>query len=162
MALFTTQKSQRFLLRSVISLFSFLWIIGIISPCLKINVLHTIYPFQKMLYSNVCHQYDHKSFSCNDISFLVCARCTGIYFGAFISSVIILFGNFRLSFKTKYLYFFSVPMLLDVIFYSSGIYQYNKYFASLTGILFGSGIFIYILSAIEYLLFIKQQNYNEL
>ena len=53
-------------------------------------------------------------------------------------------------------------MLLDVIFYSSGIYQYNKYIASLTGILFGSGIFIYILSAIEYLLFTEQKNKNEL
>ncbi|MDP2365676.1 MAG: DUF2085 domain-containing protein, partial [Ignavibacteria bacterium] len=116
----------------------------------------------KIIYSNVCHQNDHKSFTCNDISFLVCARCTGIYFGAFISSLTILFVNFNLSFKTKYLYIFSVPMLLDVIFYSSGIYQYNKYFASLTGILFGSGIFLYILSAIEYLLFIQQKNNNEL
>ena len=115
-----------------------------------------------MFYSNVCHQDIRKSFTCNEISFLVCARCTGIYFGAFISSLIILLGNFSLSFKTKYLYIFSAPLLLDVIFYSSGIYQYNKYIASLTGFLFGSSIFLYILGAIEYLLFIKQKNNNDI
>lgn len=160
--MFNTQNSKRILFRSVIAFVLSLWIIGIISPCLNINLLYSIYPFQKMLYSNVCHQDINKTFTCNDTPFLVCARCTGIYFGAFISSIIILFGNFRLSFRTKYLYLFSIPILLDVIFYSSGIYHYNKYFASLTGLLFGCSIFLYILSAIEYFLFIKQKNINEL
>jgi uncharacterized membrane protein len=138
------------------------WIIGIISPCLNINSLHSIYPFQKMLYSNVCHQDVNKSFACNCIPFLVCARCSGIYFGALISSVVILISNIKLKFKTKYLYLLSIPMLLDVFFYSIGIYPYNKFIASSTGFLFGSSIFLYILSALENLLFINQKNNNDI
>jgi uncharacterized membrane protein len=138
------------------------WITGIISPCLNINLPNSIYPFQKMLYSNVCHQDVNKSFACNGIPFLVCARCTGIYFGALMSAVVILISNFKLRFKTKYLYLLSIPILLDVLFYSIGIYPYNKFIASSTGFLFGSSIFLYILSALEYLLFINQKNNNDL
>ena len=156
--MFNAQNSKRILFRSVIIFVLFLWIIGIISLCLKLNFLYPIYPFQKTFYSNVCHQDINKTFTCNDKPFLVCARCTGIYFGAFISSLIILLGNFRLTFKTKYLYVFSIPILLDVILYSSGIYQYNKYIALSTGFLFGCIIFLYILSAIEYFLFIDKKN----
>ena len=114
-----------------------------------------------MFYSIVCHQDINKTFTCNGTPFLVCARCTGIYFGAFFISVIILLGNFSFGFKTKYLYTLSVPMLLDVILYSSGIYNYDKYIASFTGFLFGCSIFLYILSAIEYFLLIKQKNIND-
>lgn len=138
------------------------WITGIISPCLNLKSLNSIYPFQKMLYSNICHQDVHKSFICHNIPFLVCTRCTGIYFGALISAVVILILNIKLKFKTKFLYLLSIPMLFDVLFYSIGIYPYNKFIAASTGILFGSSIFLYILSALEYLLFDKQKNNNDI
>ena len=155
-------KAKSTFLRIILLIFLLIWITGIISPCLNINSLNSIYPFQKMLYSHVCHQGVNKSFTCDSIPFLVCARCTGIYFGALISAVVILTSNFKLKFKTKYLYFLSIPMLFDVLFYSIGIYPYNKFIASSTGFLFGSSIFLYILSALEYLLFIKQKNNNDL
>jgi len=56
----------------------------------------------------------------------------------------------------------SAPMLLDVILQIFGLYSYNKYLSSFTGFLFGSSVFLYILSAIENLLFSKQKNKNEL
>ena len=155
-------KAKSKFLRIILLIFLLVWITGIISPCLNINSLHSIYPFQKMLYSNVCHQDVNKSFACNNIPFLVCARCTGIYFGAIISAAVILLSNIKLKFKTKYLYLLSIPMLLDVLFYSTGIYPYNKFIASSTGFLFGSTIFLYILSAFEYLLFINQKNNNDI
>jgi hypothetical protein len=40
-------------------------------------------------------------------------------------------------------------MLADVIFYSIGLYHYNKILAAATGFLFGSAVFLYILNAIE-------------
>jgi hypothetical protein len=46
-------------------------------------------------------------------------------------------------------------MLADVISCSVGFYEYNKFAAAVTGILFGSAVFIYILSAIENSLFKK-------
>jgi len=151
-------KAKSRFLRFILLIFIFVWTTGIISPCLSISSLNSFYPFQKILYSNVCHQNVNKSFICNGISFLVCARCTGIYFGAFISEVVIMIFNIKMKFKTKYLYLLSIPMLLDVLFYSIGIYPYNKFVASSTGLLFGSSIFLYILSALEYLLFIKLKN----
>jgi len=160
--LFSSNKAKSKFLRIIPLIFLLAWVVGFISPCLNINSLNSIYPFQKMLYSNICHQDVQKSFICNDIPFLVCARCTGIYFGAFISAAVILILNITLILKTKYLYLLSIPMLLDVLFYSIGIYPYNKFIASSTGFLFGSSIFLYILSALEYLLFIKQKNNNDL
>lgn len=109
-----------------------------------------------MFYSTVCHQNENKSFTCNGIPFLVCARCTGIYFGTFLSSIIII-GTKRIdqiNFNQQVL--FSLPMLLDVFLYSLGLYDYNKIIAASTGFLFGSTIFLYILSNVEYLLFTKQ------
>ena len=160
--MFSSIKAKSKFLRIILLLFLLVWITGIISPCLNINSLNSFYPFQRMLYSNVCHQDVNKSFTCNGIPFLVCARCTGIYFGALISAVVILILSIKLKFKTKFLYLLSIPMLLDVLYYSFGIYPYNKFIASSTGLLFGSSIFLYILSTLEYLLFIKQKNNNGL
>jgi hypothetical protein len=46
-------------------------------------------------------------------------------------------------------------MLFDVLFLTFGIYEYNKLVSSITGFLFGSIVFLYILSAIENLLLQK-------
>jgi uncharacterized membrane protein len=108
-----------------------------------------------MIYSTTCHQNQIKSFSCDGIPFLVCSRCFGIYLGAFITSFIILFASSIQNLELKHLVLFSLPMLADVIFYTAGIYDYNKIIASSTGLLFGSTIFLYILYNIEYLLFTK-------
>ena len=50
------------------------------------------YPFLKQIYSTVCHQTDYKSIEFNGINFLVCARCCGIYFGALLGAVYLLFA----------------------------------------------------------------------
>jgi hypothetical protein len=44
-------------------------------------------------------------------------------------------------------------MLADVIFYTIGLYHYNKIISTITGLLFGSSVFAYILTAIENSLF---------
>jgi hypothetical protein len=48
-------------------------------------------------------------------------------------------------------------MLLDVILVNIGIYEYNKSISAFTGLLFGSTVFVYILSAIENLLYSKKK-----
>jgi len=110
------------------------------------------------MYSKVCHQNMSKSFVCNDIPLLVCARCTGIYFGSAITSLVFLFFFKTIILKTRYLLIFSTPVLIDVISISLKIYPYNKIISSGTGFLFGSVVFIYILSGIENLLFTKKNN----
>ncbi len=143
------------LLRFIIFIIAVIWFTGLISPCIKNNFLHSFYPYLKLGYSTVCHQNVDKSFTCENGTFLVCARCTGIYMGVLISSLIILIPQITIKIKTWQLILFSLPMLADVIFYSIGLYQYNKIIAAITGILFGSAVFLYILGAIENSLYTK-------
>lgn len=152
------QVFQRKLLRFGFLFFAAIWFFGVISPCFNFDLVNSFYPFQKQIYSTVCHQNTHKSFSCNNIPFLVCARCTGIYAGALISAFVTIFYSRQFLLKTKFLIIFSIPMLLDVILLNIGVYNYIHSLSAITGLLFGSSVFLYILSAIENLLFSKSKN----
>lgn len=153
------QVLRRRLIRFGLFLVVALWFMLIISPC--INFLNSFYPFQKQLLSTVCHQNTYKTFFCNYTPLLVCARCTGIYAGAlFVSFAVILYSK-QFIFKTNYLALLSAPMLIDVILLNFGFYNYYKPLSAFTGFLFGSSVFLYILSAIENLLFSKQKLKNE-
>lgn len=143
------------LFRFIIFIISAIWFTGLISPCIKNNFLHLLYPYLKIGYSTVCHQNVNKTFTCGTSAFLVCARCTGIYFGVLITSLVLLIPQINIKVRTGYLILFSIPMLADVIFYSIGLYQYNKIVAAFTGVLFGSSVFLYILGAIENSLYTK-------
>jgi uncharacterized membrane protein len=153
--LFKDKSIQKKILRIGLFIFSAIWILGIAAP--GFDLFTSLYPFQKQLYSTVCHQNISKSFICNDMPFLVCARCTGIYAGTIISAFILIGFSKNFIFKTKYLIILAAPLLLDVIFLTFSFYSYNKYLSSFTGVLFGSSVFLYILSAIENLLFTKQK-----
>ena len=144
---------SRKLLRLILFILAFIWFMGIISYCFDFSSISALYPFQKQLYSTVCHQNINKSFTCNGIPFFVCARCTGIYFGALIAASIILFLTKPLKIKTNLLFLFSLPMLTDVILMNIGLYNYNRLLSAFTGLLFGSAVFLYILEAIENLLY---------
>lgn len=152
---------SRFFLRITLFFLSLIWFAGIISPCVDVNFAHINYPILKLLYSHVCHQTTDKSFFCNNNQFLVCSRCSGIYSAVLLTSFIILFINKHLTAKTSYLVLFSIPMLLDVILYSIGIYEYSKSIAFITGLLFGSVVFLYILSGIENSFYQKSNLTNE-
>lgn len=132
-----------------------LWLVGFTSPCIDSSFLKSLFPIQKQLFSVVCHQEIERSFDCGNAALLVCARCSGIYFGSAIASLIIIFIRKSFIIKTKWLILFSLPMLLDVLLLTFGIYDYNKLVSSITGLLFGSIVFLYILSAIENLLLQK-------
>jgi len=155
------QGIRKKLLSFVLFFFAAIWVIGIFSPCFNFNFTGFLYPFQKQLYSTVCHQNTIKTFVCNDIPFFVCARCTGIYVGALISGLVLLIISKQFIFTLKYLMLFSLPMLIDVILLNFGIYAYIHLLSAFTGLLFGSSVFLYILSAIENLLFSNQINQNE-
>ncbi|MCK5457600.1 MAG: DUF2085 domain-containing protein [Melioribacteraceae bacterium] len=110
-----------------------------------------------MLYSHVCHQQPEKVISIDGHNLLVCSRCTGIYLGSFVSSLILLFVPVIKISKIKYLVFATVPMLIDVILYSSGVYTYSKELALFSGILFGIAGIIYIYNGLQILLAEKRK-----
>ncbi len=142
---------SRKILRVFIFLSLSIWCLGIISDLIIANPAYAAvsHPVLKKIYGTVCHQIDDKTFSFNGQKLFVCARCTGIYLGALITSFISLFYFRKINFGMKLLYASMLPMLLDVIFTSIGFYSYIKYLAFSTGIFFGSIVFIYILAAIE-------------
>ncbi|HOJ06844.1 MAG: DUF2085 domain-containing protein [Ignavibacteriota bacterium] len=144
------------LLRFFLFTASVIWLTGIISPCLDIGLFRALYPFQKQVYSIVCHQDINKSFNCSNIYFLVCARCSGIYLGSAIISLAVILVNRPIKIKTKLLVLLSLPLLADVLFTTIKLYNYNKLLSAITGLLFGSIVFLYILSAIENLLLQKK------
>jgi uncharacterized membrane protein len=100
----------------------------------------------------VCHQQTQKLITIGGIKTMVCARCAGIYIGMFLSSVLFLFKDFDKKFKIKFLLLSSVPMIADVILYSSGIYFYSRTAAFFTGLFFGSVGFSYFYNSVKELL----------
>ncbi|MDT3696554.1 MAG: DUF2085 domain-containing protein [Ignavibacterium sp.] len=144
------------LFRLFLFVLSVIWLTGIISPCFDINLFKTVYPFQKQFYAVVCHQDINKSFTCSNIYFLVCARCSGIYLGSALTALAVILINGSFKIKTKLLVFFSLPLLADVLFTTLKVYNYNKIISAATGLFFGSIVFLYILSAIENLLLQKK------
>lgn len=118
---------------------SAVWIAGFsLLPFLpKDNSLQAIYPFLKVNYARVCHQQSDKCFRINGSYFLVCARCTGIYIGAFFGLFFSLFP-FTKYFRSTYKYFvvFSIIMFIEVLINNFLLGSYNKTSALFTGYLF--------------------------
>jgi len=106
-------------------------------------------PFLDKFYSLVCHQNPHKLLSINGYSTLVGARCTGIYFGFLLSAAIFIFVIKISEPKIKYFIFAAIPMALDVLFHTIGVYPYSKTIALITGLLLGSVGFIYFYDALK-------------
>lgn len=125
-----------------------IWNIGILWELIVFYLPSSFYllPFLKYNYSIVCHVQPEKLFEYAGLHTLVCSRCAGIYFGAFISSFIILIGFKKIT-SSKLLLLSSLPIFIDIILYSINIYSYSKYIALLTGLLLGSIGFFYIHSS---------------
>ena len=129
----------------------FLWVLGFSSPLIfnKSDSTIVLYPLFHKIYSGVCHQIDYKSFSSFGYHFHVCARCSGIYLGVLIGSILSLFYYNHKHLKIRYLYFAALPLIFDVLFQSMDFLPYIKISAFATGLIFGFTVFVFFLSAIE-------------
>ncbi|GAB6281659.1 MAG: hypothetical protein STSR0008_04000 [Ignavibacterium sp.] len=113
-------------------IFSF---IQIIFPKNEIVILFS--PFIKKLYSNVCHQADHKLLIINGEKTFICARCIGIYFGSLISLLLLfILPKFKIKINLKIILFSFMILISDVILHTLHIYDYSKVLALFTGIFF--------------------------
>jgi len=139
-----------------------LWVLGIFIEVIipQFDNLAFLYPFLKIIYSHVCHQQPEKVLSIDGNNLLVCSRCTGIYLGSLVASLILLFVPIIKINNIKYLILATVPMLIDVILYSSGVYSYSKELALFSGILFGIAGIIYIYNGLQILLAEKRKGKN--
>jgi len=107
------------------------------------------YPFLVKAYSVVCHQHPEKLITIAGHKTLVCARCFGIYLGALISSLFLIFIPLKFKLNARYLLLAAVPMFLDVIFYSFGLYYYSQLISAVTGLLLGGTGFFYFYGGLE-------------
>lgn len=153
---------MNFYLKLLFFLLILLWVLGIFIEVIipQSDSLAFLYPYLKLLYSHVCHQQPEKMLSIDTHNLLVCSRCTGIYLGSLFSSFILLFAPVIRINNIKYLIFATVPMFIDVILYSSGVYTYLKELALFSGILFGIVGIIYIYNGLEILLAKKRKGKN--
>ncbi len=114
--------------------------------------LFYLIPYLKQNYSFVCHQDAHKLIKSGHYETLVCARCAGIYIGAFLAALANIFIAKKVTVKKEALFIGGAPMIFDSIATTFGLYPYFKTIAFLTGSLFGVVSFLYFYNAIIELL----------
>ena len=137
-----------------------MWISGFLSPILLPGTDPLLNYSLDRIYSKVCHQESYKCIRIAEAEMFVCARCAGIYFGAFIISSLFLFReNPKLNIKIFLLA--SIPLLADVIFTTTELYNYYQPIAFLTGLIFGSIICLFLIAEIKNFSFNKSINRNE-
>lgn len=131
-----------------------IWFAGIFYECAIefVNSLIIGYPIIHNTYSLVCHQDTDKLINLSCGTTLVCARCTGIYTGLLLNSLITIFLIPEIKTSFKLLVLFTVPMLLDVLFVILNFYPYMKAAAFTTGFLFGSILFLYLYNGLNKLI----------
>ena len=105
--------------------------------------------FLSKFYSGVCHQHEIKLLEVFGIESMVCSRCAGIYAGVLLTSFLLLFITVEENLGIKLLLLSSIPLILDVVFYNLGLYNYSKTTAFSTGIFFGSAGFYYFYIGLE-------------
>jgi uncharacterized membrane protein len=138
------------LLRIIIFLLISVWYLGLsFQIVFSSSGLFVLTPFIKKIYSNVCHQETYKTIFLGTQQFLVCSRCLGIYTG------MLFFSGISIFLKLKFQHFILMValsiafMLIDILLYNIGLYNYSQYIGFGTGLFFGSVTFIYILNEFE-------------
>jgi uncharacterized membrane protein len=103
------------------------------------------------LFSPVCHQNPARSFAFFGHSWAVCHRCTGIYFGLLLGSLVPFEWNSILqSPRLRRLWVICgvAPLLMDVMLQYSGIGTNTPVSRFLTGLLFGAMLSSLVLPAL--------------
>jgi uncharacterized membrane protein len=139
---------------------SLIWCLAIITPPIAVH-FGAIGPadFIYGLFSRICHQLNSHSLHLFDVKFAVCARCTAIYYGFFVSMILcplllrkIFPAALRktISNSPRTLFLSVLPILLDIGLSEIGVHQSTLVTRLLTGMIFGIALpFILIPPAAE-------------
>jgi uncharacterized membrane protein len=128
-------KSHLFITLGVLT-----WCIGLLLPPLVARWEYPSQAFSHQFYSFfslICHQFDERSLHLFGYKFGVCARCTGIYGGFFIGTLVFSIGR-RPAGKTILWWTLGLlPMLVDVVLDVSGLHSSSIALRCITGGIFG-------------------------
>lgn len=124
------------------------WCFGILSPSIfkEWELYAAVKPFLQLVYSPVCHQQNAKTIELNGAKLLVCARCSGIYFGIFLFSIAALLFSPKVKNGLYLLISAAVFMLFDVTSTTFGFYDYSKLLSFSTGFILGVSLLIFIIN----------------
>jgi len=89
----------------------------------------------------VCHRMPSRSFWFLEVPLGLCSRCTGLYFSAFATAIVLPFS--KISHNNKFLsysFWGLIPLIADGTLEHLGIYAGNNVLRFSTGILFGYSI----------------------
>jgi len=148
------------LTRIILLLILSLWIYGFLLPTITSidNTISNI--LLSGVYSKICHQQNAKCITIGGTSMLVCARCAGNYFGAFTAGLLSLLLIVP-SISRRVLILSAIPLGMDVLFVFTGVYIYSQGIAFATGLVFGSGVYLFLLNELENLFSKKPFQGNE-
>ncbi|MBI5474827.1 MAG: DUF2085 domain-containing protein [Ignavibacteriae bacterium] len=92
--------------------------------------------------NSLCHRMPSRSFWIREVPFGLCSRCTGIYSGSFIvlASLPLIRKRYLIRFGLAAVLL--VPMIVDGLSQHFGLYTGSNELRFLTGLIFGSGLFI--------------------
>jgi uncharacterized membrane protein len=142
--------NKSFLIRLSFFLLVLLWCSGILINYFNTESGSTILfsYLLNFLYGNLCHQEAEKIISINGFQLLLCARCSGIYFGALLISLLLLFTG---KIKPRFYLLISASsfLLIDILVNNFLFNSYNKLTAALTGLFFGLVSTVFILDKLE-------------
>ena len=116
-----------------------------------------------LFFSKICHQFPDRSFSIWDNQFAVCARCTGLYFGFFIGTL--LFPLFKMSKNfnppKRYLFFVALtPLIIDLSLSTFHIWQNTFFSRVITGLFLGGVAALFIIPGICNLTKTREEKYG--
>lgn len=157
---FSTVRTDSIFFRLFFLSLTAIWIFGFLSPVITKFIDPFIHFLFSRTYSRICHQDIEKCISVGGESMLVCARCAGIYIGAFLATILNVFTRIPIL-TLKLIIIFSLPLILDVSFTFSGLYSYSQLIAFITGLSFGSAITFVILAEVKQLISKKIKTNNE-
>ncbi|MEO8210871.1 MAG: DUF2085 domain-containing protein [bacterium] len=134
-----------------ILIFTFIWLLLILLAPLFMKwggAFESISSFIYLFFSKVCHQQEERSFHLFGHSLGVCSRCVSIYSGFFLGTIF-----YSLKYKLNNIYppaiwifvTASTILLIDVILNSLGIVENNFLSRSITGLLMGFVLPLYII-----------------
>ena len=128
-----------------------LWCLAIVFPPLLLSAGGQWAVVGMALYQpfhTICHQLVDRSFLILGEPLAVCIRCSAIYFGFLISTILYLPAaslRFSLSDNRAVLLSSVVPMLVDVLLESTGLHESTSVTRLITGSLFGLVVPFYII-----------------
>lgn len=144
------RQSKIILTRIILLCILSFWIYGFLLPTVTSidNSISNI--LLSKVYSNVCHQEKAKCISIGNASMMVCSRCAGIYIGAFTAGLLSLLLIVP-SISRRVLILSAIPLGMDVLLVSTGVYTYSQAIAFATGLVFGGVVYLFLLNELEIL-----------